>query len=107
MIGVSSVIDNNEGAVPNFGDQYLFKGDYQGTRGGNAYGIYCEGDKHYFDGNVGIGTASPENKLHVQQSALYTGIQTEAGIRIKSDGASSIGNYHGYGVFYTPISYRR
>ena len=29
MIGVSSVIDNNEGTVPNFGSQYLFKGDYQ------------------------------------------------------------------------------
>ena len=49
----------------------------------------------YFAGKVGIGTESPENKLHVQQSALYTGIQSTAGIRIKSDGASAIGNYHG------------
>ncbi len=46
-------------------------------------------------GNVGIGTTSPENKLHVQQAGLFTGIQTTAGIRIKSDGASAIGNYHG------------
>ena len=55
MIGVSSVIDNNEGSVPNFGAQYLFKGDYQGTKGANTYGIYTEGDKNYFSGNVGIG----------------------------------------------------
>jgi hypothetical protein len=46
-------------------------------------------------GNVGIGTTNPENKLHVQQSGLYTGIHTTAGIRIKSDGASGNGNYHG------------
>ncbi|MDA9330302.1 tail fiber domain-containing protein [bacterium] len=59
MMAVSGIIDNNEGTVPTFGNQYLFKGDYQGTKGGNAYGIYCEGDKHYFDGNVGIGTTSP------------------------------------------------
>jgi hypothetical protein len=46
-------------------------------------------------GNVGIGTTSPENLLHVQQSGLYTGSHTSAGIRIKSDGASASGNYHG------------
>jgi hypothetical protein len=65
MIGISSIIDNNEGSVPNFGDQYLFKGDYQGTRGNNAWGIYTEGDKNYFEGNVGIGTTSPSSKLNV------------------------------------------
>jgi hypothetical protein len=69
MIGVSSIIDNNEGSVPNFGTQYLFKGDYQGTKGGNAYGIYTEGDKHYFDGNVGIGTTSPTGKFNSYISA--------------------------------------
>jgi len=68
MIGVSSIIDNNEGAVPNFGNQYLFKGDYQGTKGSNAYGIYTEGDKHYFDGKVGIGNTSPDEKLEVSGS---------------------------------------
>jgi len=65
MIGISSVIDNNEGSVPNFGTQYLFKGDYQGTKGANAYGIWTEGDKNYFTGNVGIGVTSPAEKLHV------------------------------------------
>jgi fibronectin-binding autotransporter adhesin len=68
MIGISSIIDNNEGSVPNFGDQYLFKGDYQGTKGSNAYGIYTEGDKHYFDGKVGIGNTSPDEKLEVSGS---------------------------------------
>ncbi len=65
MIGISSIIDNNEGSVPNFGDQYLFKGAYQGTKGGNAYGIYSEGDKHYFEGNVGIGNTGPTSQLQV------------------------------------------
>ena len=46
-------------------------------------------------GNVGIGTTTPENKLHVQQSGLFTGIPSTAGIRIKSDGGSAIDNYHG------------
>jgi hypothetical protein len=71
MIGVSSVIDNNEGSTPNFGSQYLFKGDYQGTKGGSAYGIYSEGDKHYFDGNVGIGATSPSATLHLSAESPY------------------------------------
>jgi hypothetical protein len=69
MIGISSIIDNNEGSVPNFGNQYLFKGDYQGTRGNNAWGIYTEGDKNYFEGNVGIGTTSPLNPLSIESSS--------------------------------------
>ena len=70
MIAVSSVIDNNETTVPNFGTQYLFKGDYQGTKGDNTYGIYTEGDKNYFSGNVGIGVSSPGVKLHVESASL-------------------------------------
>jgi hypothetical protein len=74
MIGISSIIDNNEGAVPNFGSQYLFKGDYQGDKGDNAYGIYTEGDKHYFAGNIGIGTTSPSKKLTIGSGdLLFTG----------------------------------
>ena len=76
MIGMSSVIDNNEGAVPNFGNQYLFKGDYQGTKGDNAYGIYTEGDKHYFDGNIGIGSTNPSSRLTVQENGITTKIAT-------------------------------
>jgi len=47
------------------------------------------------NGNVGIGTTTPENLLHVQQAGLFTGIHTTAGIRVKSSGASAIDNYHG------------
>ena len=68
MTAVSGVIDNNETTFPTFGNQYLFKGDYQGTRGGSTYGVYCEGDKHYFEGNVGIGTTSPDTNLEVESS---------------------------------------
>ena len=66
MIGVSAIIDNNEGSVPNFGSQYLFKGDYQGTKGPTAWGIYTEGLKHYFANTVGIGTTTPDSTLEVQ-----------------------------------------
>ena len=68
MMAVSGVIDNNEGTVPTFGNQYLFKGDYQGAKGDNAWGIYTEGDKHYFSGKVGIGTTTPTYVLSVQDS---------------------------------------
>ncbi len=88
MIGISSVIDNNEGSVPNFGTQYLFKGDYQGDKGANAYGIWTEGDKNYFSGNVGIGTSLPSEKLHVNSGtansvALFESTDTAAIIKIK------------------------
>jgi hypothetical protein len=69
MMAVSGIIDNNEGTVPAFGNQYLFKGDYQGEKGSNAYGIWCEGDKHYFDGSIGIGTSTPAYKLDIVGSA--------------------------------------
>jgi len=76
MTAVSGVIDNNEGAVPTFGNQYLFRGDYQGTKGDNAYGIYTEGDKHYFDGNIGIGSTNPASRLTVQENGITTKIAT-------------------------------
>jgi len=76
MMAVSGIIDNNEGTVPTFGNQYLFKGDYQGTKGGNAYGIYTEGDKHYFDGNIGIRASNPTSKLTVGENGITTKIAT-------------------------------
>jgi hypothetical protein len=85
MIGMSSIIDNNEGTVPTFGNQYLFKGDYQGTKGPAAYGIYVEGDKHYFEGDIGIGVTSPATKLHVNGDiGAYTSdwVATVSGSRL-------------------------
>ena len=93
----------------NINSQYLAIRGYQVLSQGNHMLLSADNAKEVWighasntqelvintSGNVGIGTTSPENKLHVQQSALYTGIQSTAGIRIKSDGASAIGNYHG------------
>ena len=76
MIGISSVIDNNEGSVPNFSSQYLFKGDYQGTKGATAWGIYTEGDKNYFEGKIGIGTTTPDTLLDVSD-AEHQGLQLQ------------------------------
>jgi len=76
MTAVSGIIDNNEGTGPTFGNQYLFKGDYQGTKGGNAYGIYTEGDKHYFDGNIGIRNSNPTSKLTVGGNGITAKIAT-------------------------------
>jgi len=73
MIGISSIIDNNEGAVPNFGNQYLFKGDYQGTKGSDAYGLFIEGDKHYLAGKLGLNNTDPTYRLDVTGSARVTG----------------------------------
>jgi hypothetical protein len=76
MIAVSGIIDNNEGTTPNFSNQYLFKGDYQGDKGDNAYGIYTEGDKHYFDGNLGIRSTNPTSKLTVGGNGITTKVAT-------------------------------
>jgi hypothetical protein len=76
--GFRAIIDNNEAAVPTFGNQYLFKGDYQGTRGDAAYGIYSEGDRHYFEGSLGIGTTSPAHDLDIE-STNPTLILTQSG----------------------------
>ena len=70
MIGVSSIIDNNEDSTPVGSNTYLFKGDYSGTRfATNAWGIYVAGDKNYFEGNVGIGTTDPDSEMHISSGA--------------------------------------
>ena len=95
MIGVSSLIDNNETTFPNFGSQYLFKGDYQGTRGGNAYGIYCEGDKHYFEGKVGIGVTGADYPFSLEDggtgliSRIYNTNADGQGLLIRAGATTS------------------
>jgi len=63
--GVRCTADRNGGAVTN---SYLFYGAHAGnaTTITNDYGLYVtDVDKHYLEGNVGIGTTSPGAPLHV------------------------------------------
>ena len=75
MFGVRSTIDNNEGSVPSIGTSYLFYGDYQGTRAAsNSWGVYVQGDKHYLEGKLGVGTTDPgTHALSVSGTGNFTG----------------------------------
>lgn len=42
-------------------------------------------DKHYFNGNVGIGTTAPEEKLHVAGNIVCTGTLQESDVRWKEN----------------------
>ena len=87
--GVRSRFDRNGGAVTN---SYLLYGDHSGsaTTITNNYGLYVTGtDKHYLEGNVGIGTTSPAKKLHVEHYGSAIG--DFEGIRI----ANHATNLHG------------
>ncbi len=96
MYGCRTIIDNNEGAVPTFGNQFLFHGDYQGTRGAAAYGVYCEGDRHYLEGLVSIGNNNisggiPLNVYHATNSQIRfttagTGTASNDGFRVGYNG---------------------
>jgi hypothetical protein len=65
---VRSRFDRNGGAVTN---SYLFYGEHLGsaTTITNNYGLYVtDVDKHYLEGNVGIGTTNPSNSLHIYKN---------------------------------------
>jgi hypothetical protein len=66
--GVRVRFDRNGGAVSN---SYIFYGDHIGsaTTITNNYGLYViNADKHYLEGNVGIGTTNPDNVLHIRNA---------------------------------------
>ena len=89
MYGCRVVIDNNEGSVPTFSDQYLFYGAYQGTTATGAYGIYVQGDRHYLAGSVGIGENNPVRDLQIKKST--SGGQVRAEVFNTSNTANSHG----------------
>ena len=85
MIAVMAVIDNNEGAVPDFGDQFLFKGDYQGTKGPDAWGLHVEGDKHYLGSRLFLGTTTADADSIMQ----VMGTDAERYVRFKTSNDES------------------
>jgi len=85
MIAVMAVIDNNEGAVPDFGDQFLFRGDYQGTKGPDAWGLYVEGDKHYLGSRLFLGTTTADADSIMQ----VMGTDAERYVRFKTSNDES------------------
>jgi len=67
--GVQSHIDRDGGTI---GTGYLYYGNYAGTVG-TKWGIYLTDEtKNYFSGNVGIGEANPQAKLHVNGGITKT-----------------------------------
>ena len=81
--GYRAVIDNNQALASELSSTYLFRGQYNGVRtDGDCWGLYVDGDKHYLEGNVGIGATSPGDKLEIGNLTNYTGLT------VKGAGAS-------------------
>ncbi len=60
--------------------------DLTGSASTTDYGVYANGeDRNYFSGNVGIGTATPTEKLHVVGNILASGTITPSDARFKEN----------------------
>ena len=100
IYGVRAAIDNNQGTTPSIGTSYLFYGDYQGTKATNAWGLYVQGDKHYLQGNLGVGTA-PSYELDVSGNANVSGGYRVAGTTVIDSSRSLTAVY---GTFSNQVS---
>lgn len=74
--------------------QNTFAGYFRNTStvsgGGVNYGIYAIGTNHYFSGSVGIGTASPSERLEIYGIAAATSSFTGLKLTNGSDGGLKI-----------------
>jgi hypothetical protein len=86
------------GTITNSYNMHLETLDGGGITITNNYGLYQTGagTKNYFEGDVGIGTASPDTLLHVKGAAALTGTTGgAAGLSIAYDGGNSSPLYFG------------
>jgi hypothetical protein len=86
--GVKIIDFDNSGTITN---KYGLVTEITTSGATNAYNIYASGvAPNYFNGNVGIGTASPTEKLHVGGNGLFTGNVTAT--RFDPTSSSATGN---------------
>ena len=97
---VRSVFDDND-AVAQTCNSYLFHGDYTGTNPTSSWGVYIADDicDNYFAGNLGIGIDTPTQKLHVAGNA-YIGDGTDISPTSVGVGHITI-NANGYTPYIT------
>jgi hypothetical protein len=76
-------IDRDAGTLTN---GYLYYGSYAGTVT-TKWGLYITGEtKNYFSGSLGIGTTSPDSKLHINPNTTSTASPNTTGVYVYNTG---------------------